>query len=591
MAVVKKRPGARHPRSKVAGAALEKAGAPGAPRWDVFISHSSLDKGTATRLSQDLQDLGLRVWVDYENLFVGDLLPQELGEAIRDSLAFVLLWSASTDSSRWVPQELQAALAVGRPILLCLLDGTPHDHHTELDGRFWCDLGSSYEAGLAQLRAALAQRKADTGRGPGAPPIERAPAAKSVEIHDAQSRILDEVDHDQFDEAAALQARLDPIIEASVARWPRDPMVLSCAGYHRKNAVLISMRGTGRALAPAELEQLDEGARLFHRALASEPGQINALNGLASIEGTRGNLEMAEHFCLRALQQSRQQGIAYPEARSDLEIIRAAKLRRAGKQALPPAQSGDARAELELGADGPAASIRYQGIAVAVPDERRVELTESLRAFASHLGSLGLPGSTGRPLHIDVRPDAPYEAAYDAESCAILMKPVWIFDPTVVFREYAHHALMHAARARSGAAAGRAVDGALESGVADYLPCSFAGDSVMGGVGARVAFGVPGLRRLDSHETMDRYPAGSPPQHRGLVWGGALWQIRERVGAGIVDQLVAGAWLAACASEGDFVRVFVSALLRKAKRLGAGLDEEIRRELGRRKIRALRTRP
>lgn len=561
--------------SKVTKAALERATVPGVPRWDVFISHSSLDKGTATRLAQDLQDLGVRVWVDWENLVVGDLLPVELGEAIRDSLTFVLLWSASTDSSAWVPQELQAALAVGRPILLCRLDGTPFDHHRELDGRFWCDLGSSYEAGLARLRAALAERKTAPGEAPGAP-IERAPTAKITEIHTAQMRVLDEVERRGFERAADLQARLDPVVEDALARWPRDPLALSCAGYHRKNAVLISRRGAARALTAEEIGLLDDGARLFHAALASEPGHLSALNGLASVEATRGNLEMAEHYCLRALQQARHRGLDYAEAKSDLELIRAEKLRRAGREAPPPAQAG---ARVELGAVGPTASIQYRGAAVAIPEERRAALTESLRSFASHLGSMGLPGAAGRPLHIEIRPDAPYEAAYEPGSCAIVMRPVWAFDPSVLLREYAHHALLHAAGARSGA-----VDGALESGVADYLPCSFAGDPVMGGVGARVAFGAPHLRDLDTHESMNRYPASAPPQHRGLVWGGALWQLRKRAGAAVVDPLVAGAWLEACAGEQDFARTFARALRRKARALGAGLDVDIRRELAARKI-------
>lgn len=296
-------------------------------RWDVFISHSSLNKGTATRLVLDLRDLGFRVWVDYEHLFGGDVLSPEIGEAIASSRAFALLWSKEADLSQWVPQELQTALVLRHPILLCLLDDAGYARYPELVGRFYCDFRPSYEQGFDALRAALAQRKAGPRRSKGRN-TKRAPLEKLREVYDAQVKIIACVEGNQLETAADLQTRLNPLLEELLAQYPKDPTLLSSAGYHEKNAVLISKANVRRALKKTEVARLDRGARYFHMALAVEPECMSALNGLASVDFMRGNLEMAEHYCLRALAEAHRQGVSYGAAQSDLSLIRKEKARR-----------------------------------------------------------------------------------------------------------------------------------------------------------------------------------------------------------------------------------------------------------------------
>lgn len=577
----------RSTRSKVTKAAVARTDVPRAEHWDIFISHSTRDKGVATRLGQDLRELGQRVWIDYENLFVGDLLPQKIGEAIRDSSTLVLLWSASAARSRWVPQELQAALAAGHAILLCVLDATPYKHHKALVDRFWCNLEpASYQTGLTQLLAALTKSRSSAGKAPPTPPMEMADKAEFMKISEAQWRILDDMDRNDYEQAAANQARVDPLIKSAMKRWPRDPNILSCAGYQRKNAVRIAKRDSSRESNTKEAKWLDEGWNLFQRALAVDPHCIYALNGLASIEAMRGDFQMAEHYCLRSLYEARHQSLDYTAAKMDLAVIRTELLRRSG-HVTPAAQKG-VEVNASLGATGSVAVLNLQGIAAAIPEEHRLELLQSLGAFASHLDALGLPGKDTRPLRIEVRPDAPHEAEYDPTIGAIIMKPVWIHDSSIVFREYSHHAFLHAARLRPAGA--RPMDDALESGIADYLSCSFVDESLMGTVGAKVAFQVPWIRNLDNHDSMDQFDALSAPQHRGQVWGGALWQLRKLRGADVVDQLVVKAWLAACGRKGDFTRAFVDALLSEAMKVEGAFDEEIRRELDTRKIKT-RARP
>jgi hypothetical protein len=53
--------------------------------WDVFISHASEDKDTVARpLAKLLEDKGLRVWIDEQQLRIGDSLSRK----INDGLAF-----------------------------------------------------------------------------------------------------------------------------------------------------------------------------------------------------------------------------------------------------------------------------------------------------------------------------------------------------------------------------------------------------------------------------------------------------------------------------------------------------------------------
>ena len=545
--------------------ATAKPGGSSTPSWDVFLSHSSRDKGTATRLAQDLKELGHSVWIDYEKLAVGDLLPQEIGEAIRDSSALAVLWSASTDSSSWVAQELQAALVIGHRILLCLLDDTPFNHHPELVDRIWADFSHAYDSGLAQLMEGLAQFKREGATRLQPAGVERSPAGTREKIWETQDAILKELDHRDFRKAAALQRQLDPAIEESLRQWPYDPDIMSCAGYHVKNAVRIATEDGRRRRTKKHTAQLEEGERFFHRALAVEPGAMSALNGLGSIAAMQGNLEMAEHYCLRAIQQARYMGIDYTYSKEDLDAIRAEKQRRSGQR-----RSGGRTITVQtpLSPDGSTATMTYQDIAAAIPEIERIEMEQSLRSFKAHLDSVGLGTEVGGELRIEIRPDAPYEGAFYGDTGLIVMKPAWIGDKSVVFREYAHHALFLATRAGSAHIKSVRVDAALESGLADYFPCSFVGNPVMGGIGAPVAFNAPFIRHLENQETMDQYDAASRPQHKGQVWGGAFWEMRSLGGPQVVDQLLVRAWLAACRGKGDFETAFVTDLLAEVEREG-----------------------
>jgi uncharacterized protein YjbI with pentapeptide repeats len=75
-----------------------------------FISYSSGDRGFAERLRADLQAEGVRCWFDKDNLKSGDVIRQEIADAISVYDKVVLVLSEESISSKWVGAEAEAAL-------------------------------------------------------------------------------------------------------------------------------------------------------------------------------------------------------------------------------------------------------------------------------------------------------------------------------------------------------------------------------------------------------------------------------------------------------------------------------------------------
>jgi hypothetical protein len=75
----------------------------------VFISHSSADRGLARELAARLSEDGAEAWSD-ENLFPGDNWGLELGKALEQSDAMVVLISPEAAKSEWVRHEIAYAV-------------------------------------------------------------------------------------------------------------------------------------------------------------------------------------------------------------------------------------------------------------------------------------------------------------------------------------------------------------------------------------------------------------------------------------------------------------------------------------------------
>src|ERR1017187_8551301 len=73
--------------------------------FDVFLSHSSTDKGVVRPLAERLRRDGLKVWFDEWVLKPGDSIPAKIEEGLEHSRVLVLCMSASAFGSDWAQLE------------------------------------------------------------------------------------------------------------------------------------------------------------------------------------------------------------------------------------------------------------------------------------------------------------------------------------------------------------------------------------------------------------------------------------------------------------------------------------------------------
>jgi TIR domain len=131
-----------------------------AAEFDAFISYSRLDVVWARNLAQELSLLGLKPWIDEEQVKPGMLFASAIEEALDNCGAMLLIVSPQSVASGWVKEEYNRALSLTkeRPsfqlIPLLLADA-------ELPGflrtRQWVDFRdeSQYRAALYRVKWAL----------------------------------------------------------------------------------------------------------------------------------------------------------------------------------------------------------------------------------------------------------------------------------------------------------------------------------------------------------------------------------------------------------------------------------------------------
>jgi hypothetical protein len=93
----------------------------------VFVSYSRKDAPTVNLLADHLRKYGVNVWVDQQNLTVGDDWVASIQRAIASAISVVVVLSPNTASSEWVRTELEAARKFDKPILPVLIEGEAKD--------------------------------------------------------------------------------------------------------------------------------------------------------------------------------------------------------------------------------------------------------------------------------------------------------------------------------------------------------------------------------------------------------------------------------------------------------------------------------
>jgi len=75
-----------------------------------FISYSAQDKVFAKQIHNDLQDIGIRCWLDSKDLKIGDDIALQIERAIQLTDKVLLILSKASVNSAWVRREIDVAL-------------------------------------------------------------------------------------------------------------------------------------------------------------------------------------------------------------------------------------------------------------------------------------------------------------------------------------------------------------------------------------------------------------------------------------------------------------------------------------------------
>jgi hypothetical protein len=203
---------------------------------------------------------------------------------------------------------------------------------------------------------------------------------------------------------------------------------------------------------------------------------------------------------------------------------------------------------------------------MALTPELQTQLQSSLDAFQAYLARLGYQSQAGH-VRVFVDPKLKDNVYYEDKENRIVLGAPLAKDTDAVFREYTHHALLAKTKLDSGSMTNE--QQAVESGLADYFACSFNNDPLFGEQSIHLFRQYPGfesksaIRNLSNDRTFDEVAANPEIHNVGEIWGGAFWELRERLGQTVADKLLFSTWVALRPSDthSDFGVAFVKTLL------------------------------
>lgn len=130
----------------------------------LFICHSSLDKPFVRRLKKELNSFRFDVWVDENEIKVGDSIFTAIEEALQTSDYVLLILSPNFNLSSWARSELEATFHLEKKhktkrILPCLIKKT--EIPTLISGIKYADFSKTFLNGLTELLGAIIPKNED----------------------------------------------------------------------------------------------------------------------------------------------------------------------------------------------------------------------------------------------------------------------------------------------------------------------------------------------------------------------------------------------------------------------------------------------
>lgn len=127
-------------------------------RPKLFISYSHQDQNFVKKLARDLKKHGINVWIDFQEIKVGDSIIEKINEAIENNNYLAIVLSPHSVNSHWVRRELAAGLikelekksVVILPILARKCKIPP-----VISDKVYANFADDYQKGLQELLAKL----------------------------------------------------------------------------------------------------------------------------------------------------------------------------------------------------------------------------------------------------------------------------------------------------------------------------------------------------------------------------------------------------------------------------------------------------
>ena len=134
----------------------------------VFISYASVDRDRVVPIVEQLEAVGVRVWLDRHEITGGQNYGAQIVQSIRNCAAMLVACSTAAMESRNVKQEIQLAWKYQRPYVPLFLEETTFTDEMAywLEGWQWVDVGqASSTSWLPEIQRALEQIGVESARG------------------------------------------------------------------------------------------------------------------------------------------------------------------------------------------------------------------------------------------------------------------------------------------------------------------------------------------------------------------------------------------------------------------------------------------
>lgn len=233
----------------------------------------------------------------------------------------------------------------------------------------------------------------------------------------------------------------------------------------------------------------------------------------------------------------------------------------------------------------PLQGVTFSSSEVLTPDIKS-GVEKSLAKFQRYLTGMGFD-IAGRKITVNITSKAEVQANAFIEDIkglpTLSLGPSVAKDETAILQQYALYILRsHRADLKVEDEEQHRALAALWWGLADYLNCSYRNDPVVGPIlGPQLK--LPYLRNLDNQLKFSEMDEHTSVYKAGETWGGALWELRDKLGQDLADKVFFDVW--ANVQRNDDAQRIVQRILDSDQSIESGKHaEEIRTVFTRRDL-------